>query len=200
MSRRIASAALGVTMALGLCATIDVGVAAAKGPSAPVVAPGTVTCNVKAVVTFSPPLSAADTVDTSQVTLSAQLTKCVTDPAGKRTTVHVIGLAVGSIPTNTCDPTAINLTLPSGGNVRWTPATKVAPSTLSGGTVSGSVVTNANGKTQVGVSYAGGTVGGSFAGTASASLASNAPAATLSTACTSGPGVGGFTLKGSATL
>jgi hypothetical protein len=192
--------ALGVTLAIGLCATVSVGAAVAKGPATPVTSPGTITCSVKALVTFNPPLSATATPGSSQVTLSAQLTKCVASPAGKRTTGHVIGLAVGSIPTTTCDPTAINLTLPSGGNVRWTPANKVAASTLSGGTITGSVVTNANGKVQVGVAYAGGTVGGSFAGAGSASLASNAPAGNLSNACTSGAGVGGFTLKGTATL
>jgi len=186
-------------LVVGLVAA-EAGVASARGHGGhrgrptPTAASGTVSCSVKAVVVFNPPLQASAT-GTSAVTLHAQLVKCSATGMHGRTTGH-IAVGMGTVASNTC--TAPSSTPALGGiGVRWTPPSRVAGSTLSD-TSTGTLTTLANGKVEI--SYSGITVAGSFATTTgTATLDSRDTASNLGSAC-SGTGLDAVAFGGNATL
>ena len=189
-----------VTLSLGAVAMFGASAASAKGgpppgkgPSPAGNASGTVTCAVKAVMVFNPPLQSTAT-GTSMVTLNAQLVKCTTTSTMRRTTGHINQASLGTIATNTCTaPTAPSFSMVA---VRWTPPSRVAGSTLSD-TSPGTEMTTTGGNAQV--SYTGVTATGSFATTTGAlTLTSRDTAANLTAECT-GAGLDAIAFGGVAT-
>lgn len=167
-----------------------------SGPLSP---SGTTTCSVNVVLRFKPPLQAAAGTSSS-VTINAQLTRCSVVAGHGRTTGHVSG-AIGDIPSSACASSTMALpAIPSPGlTMRWTPPSR-AKSTVTGPAGTASTVTDSHGKTELQVAYTGITVTGSFATTTGTMvIASDAPASSLSRAC-SGSGLGAISFKGTATL
>jgi hypothetical protein len=165
------------------------------GPPTATPAGGTVSCAVKASLVFTPPLQASAS-GTSTVTLNAQLVQCSTTSSMHRTTGHITGASLGTIPSNTCTgPTPPSF---SAIGLRWTPPKKVADSSISD-TNSGTLGTTSGG--QATVSYGGISVTGSF-GTSSGTLnmTSRDTVANYGTACSSSTGLGAITFGGRASL
>ena len=156
-------------------------------------ASGAASCAVKASLSFNPPLQASATGN-SAVTLNAQLVKCSTTAAMRRTTGHV-NADLGTVASNTCSaptpPTFSNV------GVRWTPPSKVHGSVLSDSSA-GTTTVLSDGRAQV--AYTGIVATGSFA-TSSGTLTMTTRdiAANLAAAC-SGSGLDAITFGGSATL
>lgn len=114
-----------------------------------------------------------------------------------RTTGHVSVANAGSIPTDTC---TIPSTAPtfSGLGVRWTPTSKVVPSSVAAGTA-GTVTTLAGGNDEV--AYTGLVVTGSFAtSSGTLTLDTTETVAALQAACQSTGGLAGISFRGNATL
>jgi hypothetical protein len=146
----------------------------------PVALTGSATCSFRGKLTFDPKVVNGGT-SSSTVTLSGLLGKCKTIGAtitssSKKSMPrfnngHLSGLTGTWTPNDCASLTSGVSPALSGGSVMWTPTSKVAKSTgisLLAGTAS--TVTN-GGKTQVQVSYTGGSVGGgSFTNSGGVSL------------------------------